>query len=122
MLGLWGAMLPERLWQVARSYFLDRSVSNICAQGWGVRTITLVDSGRVSFSNPVRQPLFEFNDSLEGGRPKAECAADALRRIYPGVVSMSLTLLLASQNSSLLCSGSHGRLARHPHAWSSDTS
>ncbi|VDC02149.1 unnamed protein product [Peniophora sp. CBMAI 1063] len=62
--------------------------------GWGVRTITLVDSGRVSFSNPVRQPLFEFNDSLDGGRPKAECAADALRRIYPGVDANGASLAI----------------------------
>ena len=54
---------------------------------WGIRKITLVDSGKVSFSNPVRQPLFEFEDCLEGGKPKAECAANRLRKIFPGVVS-----------------------------------
>ncbi|KAK0529410.1 Autophagy protein 7 [Tilletia horrida] len=53
--------------------------------GWGVRNITFVDSSTVSFSNPVRQPLFEFEDCLQGGKPKAECAAAALRKIYPGV-------------------------------------
>ncbi|KAK4191550.1 ubiquitin-like modifier-activating enzyme atg7 [Podospora australis] len=53
--------------------------------GWGVRKITFVDYGAVSFSNPVRQPLFEFNDCLEGGKPKAIAAAEALTRIYPGV-------------------------------------
>ncbi|KAH7105987.1 E1-like protein-activating [Auriculariales sp. MPI-PUGE-AT-0066] len=53
--------------------------------GWGVRTITLVDSARVSFSNPVRQPLFEFADCLDGGKPKAQAAADALKRIFPNV-------------------------------------
>ncbi|SNX87535.1 probable APG7 - component of the autophagic system [Melanopsichium pennsylvanicum] len=53
--------------------------------GWGVRQITFVDSAKVSFSNPVRQPLFDFEDCLEGGRPKAECAAKNLMRIYPGV-------------------------------------
>ncbi|KYK60493.1 E1-like protein-activating enzyme Gsa7p/Apg7p [Drechmeria coniospora] len=53
--------------------------------GWGVRKITFVDYGRVSFSNPVRQPLFEFEDCVEGGKPKAAQAAAALRRIYPGV-------------------------------------
>ncbi|GAA5873942.1 hypothetical protein JCM3774_004046 [Rhodotorula dairenensis] len=52
---------------------------------WGVRKITLVDSSTVSYSNPVRQPLFEFADSLDGGKPKAEAAAAALKRIYPGV-------------------------------------
>ncbi|KAF5008836.1 hypothetical protein FDECE_4915 [Fusarium decemcellulare] len=55
--------------------------------GWGVRKITFVDYGKVSFSNPVRQPLFEFNDCLEGGKPKAPQAAEALKRIYPGVES-----------------------------------
>ncbi|KAJ2922042.1 hypothetical protein H1R20_g15051, partial [Candolleomyces eurysporus] len=53
--------------------------------GWGVRTITFVDSARVSFSNPVRQPLFEFEDCLNGGKPKAECAAEALKKINPGI-------------------------------------
>ncbi|KII83394.1 hypothetical protein PLICRDRAFT_47280 [Plicaturopsis crispa FD-325 SS-3] len=60
--------------------------------GWGVRTITLVDSARVSFSNPVRQPLFEFEDCLNGGKPKAECAAERLRRIFPGVNATGHTL------------------------------
>ncbi|EKJ76172.1 hypothetical protein FPSE_03647 [Fusarium pseudograminearum CS3096] len=55
--------------------------------GWGVRKITFVDYGRVSFSNPVRQPLFNFHDCLEGGKPKALRAAEALKEIYPGVDS-----------------------------------
>jgi len=41
---------------------------------WGVRDVTFVDSGRVSYSNPARQSLFQFNDCLNGGRPKAEAA------------------------------------------------
>lgn len=53
--------------------------------GWGVRKITLVDNATVSFSNPVRQPLFNFNDCLQGGAKKAERAAAALEEIYPGV-------------------------------------
>ncbi|KAF8636201.1 hypothetical protein AX17_003689 [Amanita inopinata Kibby_2008] len=52
---------------------------------WGVRTITFVDSARVSFSNPVRQPLFEFEDCLGGGKPKAECAAERLKKIFPDI-------------------------------------
>ncbi|KAL9938113.1 hypothetical protein V8E36_002736 [Tilletia maclaganii] len=60
--------------------------------GWGVRNITFVDSSTVSFSNPVRQPLFEFTDCLEGGKPKAECAAAALRKIYPGVNAKGVKL------------------------------
>lgn len=55
--------------------------------GWGVRKITFVDSSTVSFSNPVRQPLFDYSDSLDGGKPKAACAAQNIKRIYPGVES-----------------------------------
>ncbi len=58
-----------------------------CLLGWGVRAITLVDNGRVALSNPVRQSLFEYADCLDGGKPKAEAAAAALRRIFPGVVA-----------------------------------
>lgn len=36
-----------------------------------------------SFSNPIRQPLFVFEDCLEGGKPKAECAATNLKKIFP---------------------------------------
>lgn len=55
--------------------------------GWGVRKITFVDSGRVSFSNPVRQPLYKFTDCLDQGKSKAETAASALEEVYPGVQS-----------------------------------
>ena len=50
-------------------------------QGWGCRHVTLVDNGRVSYSNPVRQNLFVLEDCAEGGKPKAEAAADALKKI-----------------------------------------
>ncbi|KAJ2490670.1 Autophagy protein 7 [Coemansia sp. RSA 2050] len=59
---------------------------------WGVRHMTFVDNGRVSFSNPARQPLYDFADSLDGGRPKAEAAADAMRRIFPGVDARAVSL------------------------------
>lgn len=55
--------------------------------GWGVTKITFVDNGTVSFSNPVRQPLFNFNDCLGGGTKKAHRASQALLEIYPGVKS-----------------------------------
>lgn len=48
--------------------------------GWGVRNVTFVDNGKVSFSNPVRQPLFNFEDV---GQPKASKAAEALKKIFP---------------------------------------
>ena len=55
---------------------------------WGVRKITFIDNATVSFSNPVRQPLFDFKDCLEGGAKKAFRAAEALQEIYPGVDSV----------------------------------
>ena len=63
--------------------------------GWGVRKVTFVDYGRVSYSNPVRQPLFEFDDCVDGGKPKAEAAAAMLKRIYPGVDSEGHSLSVA---------------------------
>lgn len=89
-------------WRIAPNLDLDKIKNTKCLllgagtlgsyvsrnlMGWGVRKITFVDYGRVSFSNPVRQPLFEFNDCLDGGKPKAPRAAEALKEIYPGVES-----------------------------------
>ncbi|KAF3923448.1 hypothetical protein ABW21_db0207407 [Orbilia brochopaga] len=53
--------------------------------GWGVHKITFVDNATVSYSNPVRQPLFTFEDCQNGGKPKAARAAEALKEIYPNV-------------------------------------
>ncbi|KAK5117198.1 hypothetical protein LTR85_008966 [Meristemomyces frigidus] len=53
--------------------------------GWGVRKITFLDNARVSYSNPVRQPLYDFKDCEDGGVRKAERAADMLSEIYPGM-------------------------------------
>ena len=54
--------------------------------------MTLVDNGKISYSNPVRQSLFLFEDSLNGGKPKAQTAAEALRRIFPGVVGICVNI------------------------------
>lgn len=59
---------------------------------WGVRHITFVDNGKVSFSNPVRQSLFSYQDCLNGGRPKAEAAAERLKEIFPAMVTEGHTL------------------------------
>ncbi|KAK6459949.1 ubiquitin-like modifier-activating enzyme ATG7 [Scheffersomyces coipomensis] len=62
---------------------------------WGFNTITLVDNGRVSYSNPVRQPLFKFEDCFSDenkGEWKAVQAAKALKEIYPGVDSTGINL------------------------------
>ncbi|QNP96114.1 YALIA101S04e04478g1_1 [Yarrowia lipolytica] len=59
---------------------------------WGVEQVTFVDNGTVSFSNPVRQPLYKYVDCLDGGKPKAETAAEALKEIYPAVKTSGITL------------------------------
>ena len=51
-----------------------------------MRHITLLDYGKVAMSNPLRQSLFTHEDSLNGGKLKAEAAAENLKRIFPGVV------------------------------------
>ena len=84
-----------------------------CLLGWGVRRVTFVDGefifiivwairmtrvlftgGDVSFSNPVRQSLFEFDDCLDGGKPKAAAAAEKLRRIFPGVEAKGVRMMI----------------------------
>lgn len=60
--------------------------------GWGVRKITFVDNATVSYSNPVRQPLFNFEDCQGGGKRKAIRAAEALKEVYPGVESEGFSM------------------------------
>ncbi|KAI5958886.1 ATG7 [Candida theae] len=63
--------------------------------GWGFRNITFVDNGRVSYSNPVRQSLFNFEDCFSDGgqgEHKAQRAAENLKKVYPGVVAKGVCL------------------------------
>lgn len=54
---------------------------------WGVKDISLVDNAKISYSNPVRQSLYNFEDCVSGGQHayKAEYAASSLKRIHPTV-------------------------------------
>ncbi|EKX47763.1 hypothetical protein GUITHDRAFT_86202 [Guillardia theta CCMP2712] len=54
---------------------------------WGFRKITFVDYGKVSYSNPTRQWLFEFEDCLSLSRSDVslQAAADRLSRIVPNM-------------------------------------
>ena len=65
-----------------------------CLLGWGVKNITFVDNGKVSYSNPVRQSLFNFEHCLEGGQPKAQAASAMLEKIFPGVKTEGHTLTI----------------------------
>lgn len=108
-------------WRMMPELQLDRIASTSCLLfgagtlgchiardllAWGVRRMTLVDAGYVSFSNPVRQPLFEFADTHAAaagagggggagggiGKPKAAAAAAALKRIHPSVQAEAVQL------------------------------
>jgi len=65
-----------------------------CLLGWGARNVTFVDNAKVSYSNPVRQSLFEFSDCIDGGKKKSKAAADKLKQIFPGVSSEGIDLTI----------------------------
>jgi len=63
--------------------------------GWGIRKMKIVDYGKVSYSNPVRQSLFTLEDchfDNGGGRPKAEAASNALKTIAADMESQGICL------------------------------
>lgn len=68
---------------------------------WGVKSVTFVDNSNVSYSNPVRQSLFEFLDCVDGGKPKAEAAAAKLKAIFPGVESKGIQLTIPMPGHSV---------------------
>ncbi|XP_050667264.1 ubiquitin-like modifier-activating enzyme ATG7 isoform X1 [Leptidea sinapis] len=59
---------------------------------WGFRHLTFIDNGKVSFSNPTRQVLFNYEDCLNGGQMKASAAAQNLRKILPTVEATGLPM------------------------------
>ncbi|KAL7592634.1 hypothetical protein Lser_V15G32357 [Lactuca serriola] len=61
---------------------------------WGVRKITLVDSGKVAMSNPLRQSLYTLEDCLNGGDFKALAAVKSLKRIFPAVEAEGVVMAI----------------------------
>ena len=59
--------------------------------GWGVKKITFLDCGKVSYSNPVRQSLYNFEDV---GKLKAPAAVEAVRKISPEIEVEGLEYLI----------------------------
>uniref|UniRef100_A0A182YN41 Autophagy-related protein 7 n=1 Tax=Anopheles stephensi TaxID=30069 RepID=A0A182YN41_ANOST len=59
---------------------------------WGVSNITIVDCGKVSLSNPIRQSLYRFEDAINGGKPKATTAAERLQEINPAARIVGVNL------------------------------
>lgn len=60
---------------------------------WGVRTITFIDSGHVSYSNPVRQNLYTYDDAVHR-REKAKTAASRLLELCPGLVRTAVSVAI----------------------------
>mmetsp|Transcript_15191 Transcript_15191/g.23127 ORF Transcript_15191/g.23127 Transcript_15191/m.23127 type:complete len:668 (-) Transcript_15191:2030-4033(-) len=64
--------------------------------GWGIRNFKIVDNGKVSYSNPVRQSLFTLKDCQGGegggGVPKSIAAAKALKDIAADVEAEAFVL------------------------------
>eukprot|EP01111_Echinosteliopsis_oligospora_P010789 TRINITY_DN3418_c1_g1_i1.p1 TRINITY_DN3418_c1_g1~~TRINITY_DN3418_c1_g1_i1.p1 ORF type:complete len:360 (+),score=92.71 TRINITY_DN3418_c1_g1_i1:996-2075(+) len=73
-----------------------------CLMGWGVRQITFIDNGTVSYSNPVRQSLFEFDDcGISGGKSKAITASAKLAQIFPGVKAKGINMTIPMPGHSV---------------------
>jgi len=68
---------------------------------WGVQQITFIDNGSVSFSNPVRQSLFNFENCLNGGEHKATAAAKALQLILPTMQAQGKVLTVPMPGHSV---------------------
>ncbi|EDR22146.1 autophagy protein, putative [Entamoeba dispar SAW760] len=59
--------------------------------GWGVQNITFVDNGIISYSNPVRQSLYKFEDCVDK-KYKAQRAAEMVKEVFPGMKSKGIVM------------------------------
>lgn len=82
--------------------------------GWGSRNITFIDNGKVSYSNPVRQSLFSFNDSI-GDNSKAILAAKKLKEIFPSVNSEGYDLFIPLPSRTLIDSNAEEHYVKSIH-------
>lgn len=95
-------------WRLLPSLDLDKIAATKClllgcgtlgchiARGllaWGIKNIGILDYGKISYSNPVRQTLYNFDDCAKSTATfKAEAAAASLKRIHPSVNVSSYVL------------------------------
>ncbi len=69
--------------------------------GWGARYITFLDNGKVSYSNPMRQTLYNFEDS-KANLPKAEVAAKKIKEICPFVITEGMNFQIPLPGRTLI--------------------
>lgn len=67
---------------------------------WGVTNFSFIDYGNVSFSNPVRQSLFTYEDAVKR-RSKSTTAAERLKEILPSINSVGYTLQIPMPGHSV---------------------
>jgi ubiquitin-like modifier-activating enzyme ATG7 len=71
--------------------------------GWGARHLTFIDNGKVSYSNPVRQSLYTFEDSKNvGNNSKAILAAEKLKKIFPMVDAKGFNITIPLPGRTLI--------------------
>ncbi|XP_050539864.1 ubiquitin-like modifier-activating enzyme ATG7 [Daktulosphaira vitifoliae] len=58
---------------------------------WGVHNVTLIDNGKVSYSNPVRQSLYKHSHCISSTY-KALAAAEVLKEIHPEINSNGVVM------------------------------
>ncbi len=69
--------------------------------GWGARYIDFIDCGKISYSNPVRQSLYSFQDSSSNTH-KASMASNKLKEIFPLVNSEGYSMQIPLPSRSLV--------------------
>jgi len=79
---------------------------------WGFRSMTFVDNSPVSYSNPVRQTLYTFEDAKANAR-KATAAAEAIKRIFPSADVHSADLTIPMPGHPVSNSSATGRSEEH---------
>ncbi|KAF0988621.1 hypothetical protein HZS_1767, partial [Henneguya salminicola] len=72
---------------------------------WGITNITFIDDGRVSYSNPPRQSLYNIIDCDNKDLGKAHLAAKALNRIYPHVNSKGINIRIPEPDHPIMEQG-----------------
>ena len=93
-------IIKEKKYLLIGSGTLGCHVSR-CLLGWGARNITFIDNGKVSYSNPVRQSLYNFVDSTNDSY-KALLAPKKLKEIFPSTNSNGFNINIPLPGRTLI--------------------